>query len=343
MTSKYILDCKLPGDLFTDPKNLEKEFRELCKKWHPDKNKDPKAAEVQMKINAIHDLAEKQIAAGIWESTGKKVLKSDGMDIVVDYQTENPFELGVMWVCNSAVVFYIKEEYQDMADHYVKFTKTFKFASKRMKDDVERYLPHVTSCKKLMDESIAIAVEKPDDIFLLNHVIKYYDGKIPPRHAAWILNTLYNLCCYFQHAGISHNALTVDNYFICPQHHSGVLLGGWFYSSKLGGNISYVPTSVFPVLPLKVIRSKKASRKIDLECIRLIGRTMLGDKNGNRLYLDKDIPAPMVEFLRGIAGKDAIEEYKEWAKVLEASFGKRRFVEMRFDTEQFYKKIKGAS
>jgi hypothetical protein len=343
MTSKYILDCKLPGDLFTDPKNLEKEFRELCKKWHPDKNKDPKAADVQAKINAIHDLAEKQIAAGIWESSDRKVFSVDGRDIVVKHMGEHRFELGTMYVCDAALVFVVKKEYQDMADHYCKFVKTFKFASKRMKDDIERYLPRAMSCFKLNDESILISIYKDDDIFLLKDVIKYYDGKIPPRHAAWILNTLYNLCCYFQHAGISHNALTVDNYFICPQHHSGVLLGGWFYSSKLGGNISYVPTSVFPVLPLKVIRSKKASRKIDLECIRLIGRTMLGDKNGNRLYLDKDVPAPMAEFLRGIAGKDAIEEYKEWATVLEASFGKRRFVEMKFDTEQFYKKIKGVS
>jgi hypothetical protein len=338
MKSTYILKCKLPGDLFSSPEKAEEEFKELSKQWHPDKNKDPKATEVQAKLSELYTLAKKQIKDGIWESSNKKVFSLPDKDLVVQYNIEHQFELGTMFICDTALVYVIKKEYQDLADRYCKITKSFKFTSKRMKDEIERNLPHVSMCHKLNDDSILISVDKEENVFLLKDIISYY-GKVPPKHAAWIISRAYNLACYFQHTGLSHNAFTVDNYFICPESHGGLLLGGWFYTTALGEKILYAPPSIFPILPFKVRDKRIVSRLIDLESIKLMGRTMFGDRNGTRLSLDKAIPKPMVEFLRSVSGKEAVKEYDTWTEVLKESFGPRKFIEMKI--ESFYKKIGG--
>jgi hypothetical protein len=340
MTAEQILRCKQPGDLFSCPEKLDDEFKALSKEWHPDKNKDPQAAKVMAVINELHDIGKKMVSAGVWEAEGKKIMKlDDGKTLIINFDVEKMFELGTMYVGDANVVFLIKKEHKALVENYRLNVKSFKFASSRMKDDMKKYLPRITTELKTSDGDYVVAINKTEDVFLLESVLKYHGDRMDPRHVAWIMSGLYNNCCYLRYLGIAHNGFAVDSYFISPEFHSGLMLGGWWYTLPIGKKISCLPKDVYAVMPPSM-RDKKSSPLLDLECVKLIGRTLLGDKNGTSLVKDKDIPAPLTTFLRNMSSDDALEEYKKWGQVLTDSFGKRRFVKMDLDKQGLYNKLK---
>jgi len=88
-------------------------------------------------------------------------------------------------------------------------------------------------------------------------------------------------------------------------------------------------------MPPQVLRSKESSTLTDLECIRHVGRELLGDPSGAHLE-PSGVPLPLVQWLKGAASHNAIEEYANWRTVLKASYGERRFVELKLDRTTLY-------
>jgi len=115
---------------------------------------------------------------------------------------------------------------------------------------------------------------------------------------------------------------------VSPEHHSGALLGNWWYALPTGDTIKNVPKSTFNVIPSKVLKDKIATQKIDTELIKAIGREMLGDKTGGRLAKNSKIPAALTNWVCCPGGASALEDYKKWDSVLKDSFGARRFVKL---------------
>ena len=91
---------------------------------------------------------------------------------------------------------------------------------------------------------------------------------------------------------------------------------------------------VYKLLPLKVKDTKICNDSIDLECIRYVGRSLLGDSVGTTL---KE-PEPMVKWLKLPSPKDAFDDYEKWQKVLTDYFGPRKFVKMELTADDIYKK-----
>ena len=81
---------------------------------------------------------------------------------------------------------------------------------------------------------------------------------------------------------------------------------------------------------------KIAQHEFDLNCIKAVGRACLGDLSGGALRGNPEIPAPLAQFLLLPAAKSAMEEYMDWPKVLEASFGPRRFHELKVTGDDVY-------
>jgi hypothetical protein len=240
-----------------------------------------------------------------------------------------------MFVCENCVAFVIRKEFEKLAGQ-INILDHMRFAGKRMEDEIKPYLPRVTMVRRGEAGETVVVADRHADLFLLKDVLKYFDGKVPPKHVAWILNTLYNLCCYFSYTGITHNSIMLDTYFINPKQHSGSLLGGWWYAIPRHDPIVMVPAQIYSILPVKVKNSKRSSVETDLESVKLIGRQLLGDPSGMKLSDDKNVPEPMIQFLRDISSNDAVSEYKRWGEALKASFGPRRFVEMQIDPNAFY-------
>ena len=82
--------------------------------------------------------------------------------------------------------------------------------------------------------------------------------------------------------------------------------------------------------------AKRADIRLDLECIRAVGRAALGDPTGLGLVGRRDLPRPMADFLRLPSSGSAIEDYRTWNEVLSDSFGPRRFLELPITSSDVY-------
>jgi len=333
MTAAEILKITRPEWLFTGtPDENKQKHRDLAKEWHPDVNKSKDAEHVFQHISVLWEQAEKKIADGCWGFAGKARFRKKrdltcGIDI--NYHRKHTFELGEYYIGDTAVVYELDKNHEDLFYNATTAIEHLKYPSKKVEEECSRYLPSLITAFETSEGKLMAAIRKTPDMFLLKDVFKHY-GTLHPTQAAWIMSTLFNLGCYLWVSDITHNDISLDTYFISPEKHSGALLGGWWYSSPRGMTLTQLPKRTFNYLPWKVKSTKKASRLTDQELIRLVGRELLVGGSG--------VPEPMKEWLNAIASEDAVTAYSHWTKeVLIQSFGKRRFVKMDLDANQLYK------
>ena len=109
------------------------------------------------------------------------------------------------------------------------------------------------------------------------------------------------------------------------KHRYGALIGGWWYSAKEGKELIGVPNKIKGLLPYEMKRNKKSNSILDLESIRLLGRCILGDKNGNLLSVGGNVPNTLNLWLKANAGNNPFEEYSIWSNIMNC-IGERKFI-----------------
>lgn len=340
MTAQDILKCTEPGELFPEDKaGIKAEYARLAKLWHPDYNGgSAESNEVMIKINALYERAMELILSGKWRRPGFLRLRCrDGKIRELKYRSESAFELGTMYICDNVVVFIVEYRFKELYINAERRIKGLEYADTNMKAEMAKCLPDIISQFETLDGRLGMVLRKDPDMLLLRDVLSYYNGKMPDRHAAWILGTLYNLACYLDFAGITINAISADTYFISPRGHSGAILGGWWFAVPAGARMLGVPEKIYDVLPPNVVNTRCGSIQTDLEAIRLAGREMLGDRTGMRLE-DYGVPGPLAVWLRSASADSAFEEYARWGRVLEESYGARKFIKMDLDAGKVYSK-----
>ena len=82
-----------------------------------------------------------------------------------------------------------------------------------------------------------------------------------------------------------------------------------------------------------------ASANTDLDMVRLTYREMLGDGTGVQLLKDKTVPEPILTWMRQATAGTALKDYQQWFKVLEKSFGARRFTELPLKPSDIYQSL----
>jgi hypothetical protein len=340
MTAAQILAIPVtaPERFFTSPDTVSAEKRALAKIWHPDLNGDSEESKkVFAHINAIADKAEEKVAAGSWKAAGVLEFRAfDGSRKRLRFLKQRDFELGTMVYGRGAVSFVLKSDFADLFHTAKKRISGLTYASPKMEQEISRYMPKIKADFETDDQRFVMVIEKTPDLFLLEDVRVAAGGRIDPKHVAWILNSVYNICSYLQFAGVSHNAIAADTIFISPKFHSSVLAGGWWYAAETGRHLNALPSLTHRLAPPAAIREKKADPSIDTTMVKVLGRYLLGDVSGMNLKAI-GVPAPMIEFLRKPAGQRAYQEYAAWGAALKASFGDRRFVEMDITESDIYK------
>lgn len=339
-TADDILGMKRPEDLFKgDLDAAKRQYRELAKEWHPDHGK-PRSTEVFPHINFLYDEAINRMAGGTWETEGIVRLEDQSKkgSYLVHYHIKSDFELGRFYVGDDYLTYVVDQQYKDLFDNAVKHISEFKYANKKMEDECSRYVPQKPTIFETPGKQLVMRVKKTTDLVLLRDVIRYY-GEMDPKHAAWVLSSLYNLGCYLGYTGIIHQNISPDTYFISPKYHSGALLGSWWYAAKKGSKVSRLPTRTFNFLPWEARTKKKAIPLTDQELIRATGREMLGDISGVSTT-PTSVPHALKEWLSSVATGSAIDNYTSWGEVLKESFGARRFTKMDLDAKTLYEKVR---
>jgi len=320
--------------------DIKKAYRLLAMKWHPDRSGDPGALAVFQHIQRIYEQAEQRIALGDWPGPGTlRVAASDGKAYEINYLRRRRFELGSLYVAGSVAAFVVERDHADLVRHAERMIQGLRFADDRMRTQVAGLLPAYPFAGSLQTEdAYVIVMKKTPGLLLLRDVFEHFHGRLDPRHVAWIVSSLLNLCCYFQHAGITHNALSPDTCFISPTQHSVAILGGWWYAARIGEPMVAAPAATLEWAPHDLLVSRRADIRIDLELVRAIGRELLGDITGSRLARESDAPPAMIDWLRLPATDDPIGEYRTWrTRVLHDSFGARRFAELPLTQSDIYR------
>lgn len=315
-------------------------FRKLAMRWHPDHSDDPQANEVLTHVKALYEQALEKIAAGTWITPGLlRFTTTDDRTFEIKYQRRHTFELGAMYVASSVVAFVIDRSHADLVQRAERTIQGFTYANEAMREQFAPRIPAYPFAGAFETASSQIIVmRKTPDVLLLRDVLDHFGARMDSRHVAWVISRLLNLCCYFQHAGITHNALSIDTCFISPPYHSVLVLGGWWYATRAGERMVAAPAKTVEWAPHDLLAKKLGSIRTDLELVRAVGRELLGDISGVRLARDKAAKQAMIDWLRLPASDDPVEEFRIWnTQVLQHSFGARRFVELPLTQSDIYR------
>ena len=320
-----------------DPETARQEFRTLASIWHPDRCPRPEATKVFQHLSRLYDAALGKLRDGIWQTPGRLWLRAtDGAEFHVRYHREREFELGRLFVGDGIVTTLVDRAHADLFRNALAVIGRLPCADAGMAAEVGRYLPEIVRCFETGAGPVLV-VRKTPDLLLLRDVLDHCGGRMDARHVAWVLSALLSLACYLDYAGIAHNAISTETYYISPQAHGGALLGGWWYAVRRGEALRAAPAATIQYAPFDVIKRRRGDCRTDLELIRALGRELLGDITGLRLARDKAAPPPMIDWLRLPAGACALDDYQTWQRqVLPESFGERRFVKLDLTRQDLY-------
>jgi len=315
--------------------DIKQAYRLLAMKWHPDRSTDPDAHTVFQHIKCLYEQTGVPSAPG----NGQLQLTAlDGKRYDINYLRCHRFELGSLYMAGTVAAFVIDRDHADLVQRAERTIAGLDYANDGMRSQVAPHLPAYPFAGAFQTASAyVIVMRKSPDQLLLRDVLDYFGGRLDPRHVAWVVSSLLNLCCYLQYAGIAHNALSLDTCFMSPQAHSVAILGGWWYAAGAGMPMVAAPASTLDWGPHDLMATKCSSIRTDLELVRAIGRELLGDIGGSRLAGDNDVPRAFAHWLRLPASNDAIDEYRTWrTQVLHDSFGARRFAELPLTQSDIY-------
>jgi len=140
-----------------------------------------------------------------------------------------------------------------------------------------------------------------------------------------------------QWSNLVHGDISVNTVIINPSKHEVSLMGGWWYSKKIGEKLTSMPMPTFKILPNSVIHDKIAKMEIVSEQIHALGRELLGNRYGNYIELSK-VNKKFAEWATNPGTDSLYDEYDTWdTKTLNSIFGPRKFIKWDLKSEEVYK------
>lgn len=311
-----------------DPAASADRWKALVRRWHPDRNAAPDAAAVFARLAALKATAERWRAEGRWRSADSLWLRGcDCRRRRLRFRAHRPFELGEMLIARTCLHLLYAPAQGDLAANAARRIAGLAFADRRMQREMRGRLPVLAADFETPGGRVQV-LEKQADMVRLADLVAHAGGRLPPRHLAWILGGMLHLACYLDWAGLAHNAIGPETWFVSPERHAGALLGGWSYAVGEGARLLAAPARTVAAASSRWRRDGRAEGRLDRELIRLTGREIAGDSHA--------LPAAMRAWLANPAPPDALEDYADWTRALRESFGPPRFARLNLRAEAVY-------
>jgi hypothetical protein len=296
-------------------------FRRLAKIWHPESG-DPARRDREV----FQRLVELRRAADA-------ALRDRRQGILRRHR----FELGEMLVGRDRVTFHLRGEFADLQQAALAAIGALRVDRLRDPAQYRRMLPDVAEAVRGPAGPVLV-LRKDPGLILLRDLLDHAGGRLPPRHAAWILTRLHNLACCLSYLGLTHSAIGPDSIFVEPRHHGVALLGGWFYAAPIGASMAGAPARTLAHAPSSLLRDRRGDPRVDLELVKATGREMLGAE-GFGLDADPAVPRALLDWLRTPTGGDAVADYAAWEQVRDSSLGPRRFARLETTPSDVYGRL----
>lgn len=335
LTAENILQATRPEDLFSHDA-LKEEYRKLALKWHPDTCDHPNCKDVFIQLDKLYKIGIDKISKGYWNFNGALRIESlSGHIYNIKYKYHEEFELGSMYISDNVLTYTVSKDYRKLYNNFIEKVSKFEFPNAKSREQMSKCLPSI----KLQCETkdyLVLCINKTPEVVPLSLLIKYFGGSIDPKHGAWIMSTLHNMLCFLHFNSIAHNDISTSTYFVSPKFHSGLLLGGWWYTSISDSKLLSVPARTYGFMSIKDKEKKTTNKSLNGELARDVCREVLGDSSGVRLVSKFKVPKPFSDWIR-LPGGNAIQDYSVWQDVLTESFGPRKFIEMKVDYNKIFK------
>jgi len=332
------IDIMSPEKLFSLD-GFALELKRLQGKWHPDVNANPLANDVFVHLMALAETAKARIQTNSWNGLASlKYTVTGGKTFRFTYRQFRTFELGRMYIGSKYVLYVIAGENKDLYENGVKAIKNIKYNSAKFENEFKKLMPSIVRNDET-DIGYVVVMNKPKDAVLLQDLIDFLPNKIlPPKHTAWVVSSMYNIAMFLNHMGITHNSILPSTIFVNPKEHTCMLLGGWWYSAKIGADLKAIPAKLIKILPSELLVDKKADSRYDAQAVKAVAIGCLGDPTlvGSKLLFNKDIPNEMVNWIRAPSNSPMLGEYSGWIATLERCYGKRKFTTFDYDISQLY-------
>lgn len=310
-----------------DAGRIAAEWRDYAKVWHPDINKDPRAAEVMAHVTEARERALNGPTPLVAEfkQTNGKLLR-------FHYNSRRAWEAGEIFVTPSTVVYRVNVDFADLA--YLDEKRRWPFADDRLRDEMTRFLPNRTKVVELATEGkLMIYRRTPDQVLLADLFDRMPAGPVPDIHAMWMVSAMMNICAYLHVQDLTHFAFLPDMLLVSPEMHSVALTGPALYLTEIPNRPKAVPSEILSRWP--ILRDKKKPVPYfvpDTLQVRKIAMQALGVTDLATLRHRDDIFPGLRSFLQSTPNKDTVADYKAWADLR----GKRKFIPYDLNPQQVY-------
>jgi hypothetical protein len=304
---------KKPIEIF-DYSNLEKSYKDLVKKHHPDLGG---SEEEFLFLQKSYGLAKSELRLGYAVSSNSIQFSLPDYKMLFPFNSYTDFSYGRVYVCDAYLLYEFSGD--SMAADLKNTFTAFTYADDKMREKFNWQVPSrglkavdIYDGKTLAKQFVI--VDKHPPAYLFSDVMNL---EIPVQTSVWILNRLYALGCYMSMIGVYCLDIAPHNIAVNLNDHSLSLLGGWWYNAKEGGKIFRLPASTYALLPNRVKETKTASIEIVTDQIKSLMREMLKGR---------DIPSVYQNWLSLPAQDNIVSEYYEWEhEVMVKIFPKREF------------------
>lgn len=320
---KILNEKTVYADLFSNSKNyLNKSYKGLCKKLHPDVCKDPRAEDAFAQLQIFYKQAKDALDNNSWEAPNYiEIPMVSGKKLAITYQYHHRFEIGDYYVCKKIITFVFDSDKKKYYDNYINQIKKLKYADKNMEKIFKQLFPKIVSQYKATNGKYIVTLSKTEDVYPLRCLIENgWNNNIPKEHLAWITSRLMNICCYLKWHQTVCNGINIDNLFVSPQYHSILLLGGWWYATKEFEPMIGTTKDIFNIMTPKTKADKISISITDIESVKMIGRKYVTNNK-------KEI----IDFYNQGSTSDSMQEMQNWDSVLNKAFGARKFIKVEND------------
>ena len=309
-----IENTRVAADLFgTD--NPSRRYRELAMVVHPDRAPTGRKAEATRVFARLSELWANRtvtITSKVGTYTVGERLSTDAL---VQYLAGRDHTDVILKIARSPVDNdLLRREYENLT--------TVRLATE---DKFSPYLPELVDSFPYRDTAtgadrhVNVFTAMPN-LYSLTSIRKAFPDGLDGRHVAWIWRRLLVAIGISHKAGVVHGAVVPDHVLIEPDQH-GLVLSNWCYSAHGAQRVPALVDGYRGWYPEVVVRKQVPTSSVD---VVMATRSVLS-------LLEIDAPKSLYAFGQRCLGfskaNGAWELLSELDKILEQTYGKRKFVE----------------
>ncbi|MCR4792654.1 MAG: hypothetical protein K5871_07880 [Lachnospiraceae bacterium] len=246
-------------------------------------------------LKGVHESDDGRDEDRLWSNAEEKQLRtSDGESVTIRYLYSYEDDAGSIYLTRKNAIFIYGSENKSKADKTLWSIKALSFPPADVKGLADCF-PKLSGRYDLEDGGVMLTFERTDNLFPLSLF-----GSLDPKHVAWIISRLENICCVLNYSELVHGGISADSVWINPFIHHAVLMGHWQSAMRTG------------------ISGMKDQELSDLKDLRKTAERILGNRK-------EEAPAALMDFLHGQPSEDAFSDFEKWDNVIEKGFGGRHF------------------